>query len=83
MNWKNESLHLHRVWIQFIAHIRSNNWQTKMWTEEKEMFDSMENVSVFGLLAFAAEFAWCENSKNSEKKLAKRAPLKVNRSNIM
>ena len=54
-----------------------------MWTEEKEVFDSMENISYIGLLAFAAEFAWCENSKNLEKKLAKRAPSIVNRSNIM
>ncbi|EYC17254.1 hypothetical protein Y032_0031g2356 [Ancylostoma ceylanicum] len=75
---KNESLHLRRVWVQFYipilspilnlnSHKRSNNWRTKMWTEEKELFDSVENISDFGLLAFAAEFAWCENSKNLEK----------------
>ncbi|EYC04017.1 hypothetical protein Y032_0090g2367 [Ancylostoma ceylanicum] len=39
-----------------------------MWTEEKEVFDSMGNISDFGLLGFAAEFAWCENSKKLEKK---------------
>ncbi|EYC17253.1 hypothetical protein Y032_0031g2356 [Ancylostoma ceylanicum] len=78
LHGKNESLHLRRVWVQFYipilspilnlnSHKRSNNWRTKMWTEEKELFDSVENISDFGLLAFAAEFAWCENSKNLEK----------------
>ncbi|EYC06242.1 hypothetical protein Y032_0077g1101 [Ancylostoma ceylanicum] len=53
-----------------------------MWTEKK-VFDPMENISDFGLLAFAAEFAWCENSRNLEKKLVKWAPSIVNRSNII
>ncbi|EYB87377.1 hypothetical protein Y032_0264g625 [Ancylostoma ceylanicum] len=55
---------------------RTFQWQTKMWTEEEELFDSIENISDFGLLRFAAEFAWCENSKNLEKNVAKR-PLQL------
>ncbi|EYB89997.1 hypothetical protein Y032_0224g2698 [Ancylostoma ceylanicum] len=48
-----------------MAHIRGNNWQTKMWTEEKEVskFESKENTSDLEPLGLAAEFAWCENSK--------------------
>ncbi|EYC21320.1 hypothetical protein Y032_0019g3751 [Ancylostoma ceylanicum] len=44
-------------------------WQTKMWTEKKVVskFYSMEDISNFGLLGFAAEFAWCENSKKLKK----------------
>ncbi|EYC32893.1 hypothetical protein Y032_0002g1151 [Ancylostoma ceylanicum] len=53
----------------------------EMWTEEKEVstFDPIENISDFGLLGFA----WCENSKNLKKKVAKRASSIVHRSNIM
>ncbi|EYC06774.1 hypothetical protein Y032_0074g887 [Ancylostoma ceylanicum] len=68
-----------------MAHIRNNSWQTKLWTEEKEVstFDSIENISDFELLGFAAEFAWGENSKKLEKKVAKRAPSIMHRSNTM
>ncbi|EYC18756.1 hypothetical protein Y032_0026g1349 [Ancylostoma ceylanicum] len=60
-------------------------WQTKTWTEEKEVsaFDSIGNTSDFGLLGFAADFAWCTNSEKLKKKVAKRAPSIVHRSNIM
>ncbi|EYB83635.1 hypothetical protein Y032_0332g2774 [Ancylostoma ceylanicum] len=45
-----------------------------MWAEEKEMstFDLIENISDFGQLGLAAEFAWCENLKKLEKKVSKR-----------
>ncbi|EYC07764.1 hypothetical protein Y032_0069g382 [Ancylostoma ceylanicum] len=34
MNWRNESLLLHRVWVQFMAHIRSDNrWRRKGYGE--------------------------------------------------
>ncbi|EYC39080.1 hypothetical protein Y032_0677g1439 [Ancylostoma ceylanicum] len=66
-----------------MAHIRNNNWQAK--TEEKDVstFDSIENTSDFGLLGFAADFAWCKNLEKLKKKVAKRAPSFVHRSNIM
>ncbi|EYC27697.1 hypothetical protein Y032_0008g134 [Ancylostoma ceylanicum] len=40
--WKNELLKIHKVWVQFMAHIRNNNWKTKMWiAEEMSTFDSI------------------------------------------